>query len=102
MKIFCQRLLDSNTGNKGIELTQKAYYNVYKKEISEGEALGFLNKEISSYSIFYNENREDKASMRNAKNTRFTEIISEVISKNYFTPTEFTNAFVELIGGMLV
>ena len=39
-------------GNKGIEIAKQAYYNIYGKELSNGEIIDFLEERISEYSTY--------------------------------------------------
>ena len=73
-------------GNKGLEISGKAFYNVYGRNVSVGELLDFLDDNISNYST-------------TATKQKYTEIVSEVLAKNNSNPTKFTEEFVALLKG---
>ena len=53
-------LISLKYGEKGFDIAKKAYYNIYKKDISNLELLDFLQEKISRYSRFLPEDKEDK------------------------------------------
>ena len=67
-------ILSEIKGNKGIEITKKAYYNIYNRSISDSEALMYLKKNVSSYSISYNGDYEDDILRGRVKVTKYNEI----------------------------
>jgi len=88
-------IIASIKGNKGVEITQQAYYNIYNKSISIDEALEYLENNISLYATTYTGNKKDIRF-----HTKFySEIISEVLAKNNSNANEFTKEFVRLLKG---
>lgn len=81
-------------GNKGVELTQKAYYNIYKEHLDENEIINFLEKNISIYAIKYHGDLDDP---RGIDVKKFKEVISEVMAKNNSNADDFTREFVKLL-----
>lgn len=81
-------------GNRGIELTQKAYYNIYKEQLNENDVIDFLEKNISIYAIKYHGNLDDPRGI-NVK--KFKEIIPEVLAKDNSNSDDFTREFVKLL-----
>ena len=86
-------------GNKGLETTKKAYYNVYGKTLSDGEALSYLETAISEYAIEYSGDIELDAFKNSVKATKFREIIPEVIAKSQTDDSEFVTEFIRLLRG---
>ena len=84
-------------GNKGLEIAQKAYYNVFGKEASVDEVLEYLYSEVSTYSISF-EAESGKSQVFHQK--RYKEIIPEVLAKNNSKPDGFTEEFVDLLKGL--
>lgn len=90
-------LIASVKGERGLELARKAYYNIYKEEVTIDETLLYLSENVSQYSITYHGSREDQEYRFNAK--RFKEIIPEVLAKNSADDTDFTREFLRLLKG---
>lgn len=88
-------IISSLKGNKGIEISQKAYYNIYNKDLSIDEVLEYLNNEISQYSIEIYEKAGRGNKAFNVKD--FKEVISEVLAKNNSSANPFTKEFVRLL-----
>lgn len=82
-------------GNKGLEIAQKAYYNVFGKEASVDDILEYLYSNVSAYSI---DVEGGKSRVFHQKN--FKEIIPEVLAKNNSDPDGFTEEFVDLLRGL--
>lgn len=86
-------LISLKYGEKGFDIAKKAYYNIYKKDISNLELLDFLQEKISRYSRFLPEDKEDKP----FKAKFYKEITPEILSKDKTNPNEFTREFVRLL-----
>ena len=84
-------IISRKYGEKGIEIAKKAYYNVYKEEISDEGIIGYLRNNISEYSIY-----------KPMGIKKFKEITSEVLASNYTNPTRFTTEFIELLKELAV
>lgn len=74
-------------GNKGLEIAQKAYYNVFGQTASIDDVLDFLDDNISSYSTTFDHKHN------------YTEVVSEILAKNNSAPDDFTEEFVKLLKG---
>lgn len=74
-------------GNKGLEIAQKAYYNVFGQTASIDDVLDFLDDNISSYSTTFDHKHN------------YTEVVSEILAKNNSVPDDFTEEFVKLLKG---
>ncbi len=89
----CGHIITHKIGQKGIDIVQKAYYNLYKEELSFDEILVFLNKYISEYSAsfwgFDDRKRGDKK--------KYIEVIPEILSKHITNQDEFTAEVVRLL-----
>ena len=90
-------ILSEIKGNKGIEITKKAYYNIYNRSISDSEALMYLKKNVSLYSISYNGDYEDDILRGRVKVTKYNEITSEVLAKDKYKSTKFTREYLRLL-----
>ena len=73
-------------GNKGLEISGKAFYNVFGKTLSTSELLDYLDENISVYSTTISKRK-------------YTEIVPEVLAKNNSKPNDFTEEFVVLLKG---
>lgn len=85
---------DIDYGSKGIDIARKAYYNIYKKNISPLEMLDYLEDNVSKYSTH---RKEQKYLSRHFKQRDYPEVIPEVLAKNITAPNEFTSEFVRLM-----
>lgn len=77
-------IISYSKGNKGIEISGKAYYNVFKEAIDQDRLLDFLESNISTYSTTCSKNK-------------YTEIIPEILAKNNSNPDKFTEEFCKLL-----
>ncbi len=80
-------------GNKGLEIAEKAYYNVFGKKAGFDELLDFLYENVSPYSSTFRGKAKDEY------RRKYTEVISEVLAKNNSKPDDFTEEFVKLLKG---
>lgn len=81
-------------GNIGIELTKKAYYNLYKINLTNTEAEEYLYQNIShNATMCYEYAKKINIEYQPRK---LKEIIPEVFVKNIRQPTEFTREFIRL------
>lgn len=80
-------IITSVKGNKGLEIAQKAYYNVFGATLSVDDVIDFLGENISDYSTSLGNRR------------KYTEIISEILAKNHSAPDDFTSEFINLLKG---
>lgn len=87
-------IIASIKGNRGLDISRKAYYNVFGVELSDDAMLEYLSDHISMYSITYYE-RMGGGQSYNPK--RYSEIISEVVAKNNSSPDAFTTEFTKLL-----
>lgn len=90
-------IIAAKIGNKGIEFARKAYYNVYNKMLSEADIMEYLAENISVYTRTYYGNYEMDLARGRVKESKFKEIIPEVVVKNSNNPTKFTEEFVRLL-----
>ena len=84
-------------GNKGIEITRKAYYNLYREEITADEALSYLNTHISNYATKYYGDYEGDYFSGRLSIKKYTEIIPEVLVKHVNSRNDFTEEFMRLL-----
>ena len=84
MHHFWRVVQAKQVGNIGIEITKKAYYNIYNKTISTDEAVDFLIKNISVYSSMVNFGKHN-------------EVISEGLAKNNSREDDCTIEFIRLL-----
>ena len=87
-------IISGQYGEKGLEIAQKTYYNIYMKEASNDEILSYLYNNVSQYSVAIRETRN-----RRPKATSYKEITPEILAKNKTNPDEFTKEFIQLLGG---
>lgn len=87
----------SEQGNKGLEIAKQAYYNISGKMLSDGEALEFLETNISGYATEYNGDIDRDVVKNSVKATKYTEIIPEVITKSETKGSEFITEFIRLL-----
>lgn len=85
-------IISSIKGNKGLELAEQAYYNVFGKKASADQLLDFLDENISQYSTTFS------GASGNYKR-KYTEVIPEVLAKNNSNPDDFTEEFSKLLKG---
>jgi len=93
-------ILSSVKGNRGIEITKKAYYNIVKENISVSEALSYLADHISNYAVKYNGNIAEDILTGRVRENKYQEIISEVLSRDNFRSSKFTRAFLKILKEM--
>ena len=84
-------------GNKGLEISGKAYYNVFGEIVDDDEMIVYLATNISPYSISQ-KTKKGKTGQFNRK--KYKEIIPEILAKNNSDPDKFTREFVELLKEM--
>lgn len=86
-------LISQKYGEKGFDLARKAYYNIYKKELSNSDLISFLKDNISIYSVSIEPNYIDKP----FKSKYYKEITPEVLSMNRTNPNKFSEEFEKLL-----
>ena len=86
-------IISSVFGNKGIDIAQQAYYNVYGELLSVEEIVMFLRQNISQYAVKYSK----PISNKRFDKKYYQEVISEVVAKHNSGFTEFTNEFLRII-----
>lgn len=86
-------LIAKQYGEIGLDIAQKACYNVSGKELNYYQTLDYLLDNISEYSITKN----PKATSLKFKPTHFHEVIPEVLGKHFTNPDEFTTEFYRLL-----
>lgn len=77
-------------GEKGIDILQKAYYNIYKAELPLNKIADVLTSEISDYSASIQLKRHGIA---------YKEIIPEILSKEYTNSSPLSAEFIRLLKG---
>ena len=85
-------------GNKGIEIVQKACYNVFTQNPEMKDVLKLLRREISPYSATYYAKGKETLFF---DPKRYKEIIPEVLAKNNSRPSDFTTEFIRILREML-
>lgn len=86
-------LIAEKYGEIGIDIAQKACYNISGSKPNYYQTLDYLLDNISEYSITKN----PKATSPKFKPTHFHEIIPEVLGKHFTDPDEFTTEFYKLL-----
>lgn len=86
-------LISAEKGNKGIEIAEKAYYNVFGEKANTDDLIDFLESNISPYSI------TSKGGKSGTYKRKYTEVIPEILAKNNSKPDDFTREFVKLLKG---
>lgn len=86
-------ILSKTYGEKGLDIACKAYYNIYKDNISKQNMLGWLRKNISRYSVDISEDKMEKAF--NPK--LYKEVTPEILSLDKTNSTIFTSEFSRLL-----
>lgn len=86
--------LSTQYGYRGVEIAKKAYYNLYRKELNADEILDYLDKNISGYCTRYYGNREIDIAYNKLKESKFKEITSEILAKNEWQETSFTQEYI--------
>ena len=89
--------ISNKYGEKGLELAQKAYYNIYKQTRNYKEMIPFLKEEVSVYST--NISIEHEEAPFNVKH--YKEVVPEMLSKNATNPDLFSQEFVRLLKEVL-
>lgn len=89
-------VLSAQYGNRGVEIAKKAYYNLYRKELNADEILEYLDKNISGYCTRYYGNRELDIAYNKLKESKFKEITSEILAKNEWQETSFTQEYIRM------
>lgn len=88
-------IFSTKKGNIGIDISRKAYYNVFGKNITIDEILEYLDSEVSAYSSTYYENGNGREHRFDVK--KYREIIPEIFAKNNSNADDFTKEFVKLL-----
>jgi hypothetical protein len=86
-------LIAEKYGEIGLDIAQKACYNISGSKLNYFQTLDYLLDNISEYSITKN----PKATSPKFKPTHFHEIIPEVLGKHFTDPDEFTTEFYKLL-----
>ena len=86
-------LIAEKYGEIGLDIAQKACYNISGSKPNYYQTLDYLLDNISEYSITKN----PKATSPKFKPTHFHEIIPEVLGKHFTDPDEFTTEFYKLL-----
>ena len=88
-------LISEKYGEKGFDIAKQAYYNIYRKNVSNNELLNYLRQNISIYSVFLPKQYSEKA----FKPKYYKEITPEILSKDKTNSNEFTQEFIRLLKG---
>ncbi len=84
-------IISAKYGEKGLDIAHKAYYNMFKENISRTDLLDYLYNDVSEYSIFVPYERQ-------SRNVKLKEITPEVLSKSKSTNSnDFSKEFVKLL-----
>ena len=92
-------VLASQYGNRGIELAKKTYYTLHKKELSVDEIIKYLEDNISLYSTSYYGDYQEDVVFNKVNLKKYKEITSEILAKNEYNNTLFTEEYVKLLLG---
>jgi SPP1 gp7 family putative phage head morphogenesis protein len=88
-------IFSAKKGNIGIEISQKAYYNVFGKNMGIDEILEYLDSEVSQYSTTYYENGNNRVHKFDVK--KYREVTPEIFAKNNSNANDFTKEFIKLL-----
>lgn len=88
-------IFSAKKGNIGIDISRKAYYNIFGEDITVNEMLEYLDSEISQYSTTYYENANNRKHKFDVK--RYREVIPEIFARDNSCPNDFTEEFVKLL-----
>lgn len=91
-------VFSSNKGNKGIEISRKAVYNIYGDNKSLDDLLGYLHTHVSPYSTAF---KISGSTPNLFDSKKYKEIIPEVLVKNKNAPDEFTEEFIRILKELL-
>lgn len=80
-------------GEKGLDIARRAYYNIYKREISYQELIEFLTEHVSIYAARIPLRFTDKP----FKPKFCKEVVPEVLAKHRTNPDVYTAEFVKLL-----
>lgn len=83
-------------GNKGIEIAQRAYLNLYGKDISTQGIIEYLMFNLSKYSVDLQASNRLKA-QKKFKQSYYKEVLSEVLAKDYTNSDAFSAEFVRIL-----
>lgn len=86
-------LIAEKYGEIGLDIAQKACYNISGERLNYYQVLDYLLQNISSYSI----TRNPEAISDRFKPTHYHEIIPEVLGKHFTNPDAFTTEFFKLL-----
>lgn len=86
-------LIAKQYGEIGLDIAQKACYNISGKSLSYSQVLDYLEENIS----FYSTKKYYKVTSNRFKPTHFHEVIPEVLGKHFTNPDEFTTEFFRLL-----
>lgn len=86
-------LIAEKYGEIGLDIAQKACYNINGEKLNYYQVLDYLLQNISSYSI----TRNPDAISDRFKPTHYHEIIPEVLGKHFTDPDAFTTEFFKLL-----
>ncbi len=92
-------VLASQYGNRGIELAKETYYTLYKKELSTDEIIKYLEDNISLYSTSYYGDYQEDVVFNKVNLKKYKEITSEILAKNEYSNTLFTEEYVKRMLG---
>lgn len=90
-------VLSAQYGNRGVEIAKKAYYNLYRKEVSADDILNYLEKNVSMYCSHYYGNYDLDVLRKKVSVKRYKEITSEILAKNEWKETAFTQEYIRLL-----
>lgn len=88
-------IFSAKKGNIGIEISQKAYYNIFGKKLEIDEILEYLDSEVSQYSTTYYESGNNRVHKFDVK--KYREVIPEFFAKNNSNADDFTKEFIKLL-----
>ena len=86
-------LIAEKYGEIGLDIAQKACYNITGNSYSYEQTLYYLLDNVSNYSV----KKNPKAYGKHFKPTHYHEVIPEVLGKHFTNPDEFTTEFFKLL-----
>lgn len=88
-------IFSAKKGNIGIDISRKAYYNIFGKNLTIDEMLEYLDSEVSQYSTTYYESGNDRVHKFDVK--KYREVTPEIFAKNNSSANDFTKEFMKLM-----
>lgn len=74
-------LIEGKIGKKGFAIAKKAYYNVFKEEISDKDFIKWIRRNISEYAAYYHGLLKNDIERRKFSTRKYEEMTSEILAK---------------------